>query len=1125
MKIFLLIPKPWYTIMKITLSQFFIAILLTSLSYANSGKAQGMLQKPVTLVVNNSSLSTVLKQLEKQAGVKFVYSKSLVKIDKTVSVNAAQQPLNEVLDHVLDGSGIAYEIVNDRIVLTQVKTAESEQLIIDQAFPVSGNVVDETGAPLPGVTVRLNNSTQGTTTDANGAFTLNVNGETDVLSFSFIGYETQTVTVGANRTFNIQLKTGQAKALQEVVVVGYGTSRRETLSTSVSSVKGDVIRERPTSIDIAQSLQGRAPGVNVMINSGKPGGAPAVKIRGLGSIYTSSDPLWVVDGFVGVDPRTIDPNIVESMDILKDAAATAIYGARGSNGVIIVTTRKGKTGESRITFNNTLSFGSVMHKPDLLNATERLKVFEAQYNYNPNDALVAPHLPNGENFAHKADLFNADGSPKYNTDWIDESTRLAVSNNHSLSFIGGTDKLKVTANLNYRNNEGVLLNSYEKRVSGFLKLSWNVKPWLDIDAEINSGGSQGNNVDLDPMGSTAIRKMYEFLPFLPVTYPDGTYSHMGDYPRSENSENPVRLFNEIQNTVGSTYSTANFVGKFHLTKDLDLVTQLGGFTQSLYDFYYAGRELVSVSAPLGRARRRHDNLGRWTNENYLDYKHLFGKHNLNVTAGVSWYYQRSTYTSAQATNFFDDFYSYNNIGAGSDRPTVASDWLQEQTNSFYGRVQYSYDDRYLATASYRVDGASQVAEGQKYGSFPSFSLGWNVHNESFFKEGSLANTINQLKIRGSWGITGNALLPTFASLPLIGTAQYPFGNTPVTVTTPQSLGNPILGWEEAVQYNIGFELGLFKNRLNVVFDYYNKENRDLLLRKTLPYETGYPPAYDNIGQIRNRGIEVAVTSVNITSKDFSWNTTATFTMNRSKVLKLNGAPIFDTWAGWIAEGRPLNEFYGYVRQGVWGTNEAAEAAKYGKLPGDTKWQDTNHNGVKDIEDRVPLGNAMPKWEASLSNRFSYKGVSLLIDLGGMYGLSLINSSRHLMQASTSNVNSYGPMLDAWTPQNQNTNIPAVRLPSDALNPSEVADSYAVEDASFIRVRNIGLSYTTSAPWLKKVLLNSLTIGANVENAFLWTKYSGFDPEYTSLDSKLNQGVDIYQYPKPRVISFSLNASF
>ncbi|RYZ95249.1 MAG: SusC/RagA family TonB-linked outer membrane protein, partial [Sphingobacteriaceae bacterium] len=584
----------------------------------------------------------------------------------------------------------------------------------------------------------------------------------------------------------------------------------------------------------------------------------------------------------------------------------------------------------------------------------------------------------------------------------------------------------------------------------------------------------------------------------------------------------VKLLNEIKSTFGRTYSIANFTANFHLTKDLDLVTQLGGQTESTYDFYYAGKDVLGVSQSVsGRARRRHDNIGRWTNENYLAYKHDFGKHNLQLTAGASWYYQRSTMTSVQTENFFDDYYTYNNIGAGATVIPPQSLYRQEQTMSYYGRLQYNYDSRYLFTASYRNDGASQPAIGQKRGNFPSFSVGWNLHNESFYKESSLADVISTVKFRGSWGVTGNALLPAYASWQLVGSQSSPFG----VVTTPISLGNNVLAWEEAVQTNIGADLSLLNNRINITFDWYNKVNRNLLLLKELTAESGYPNAYQNIGKIRNRGIEIGVTTVNIDNKDLRWTTSANFTMNRSKVLKLNGAPIFGTWAGWIAEGRPLNEFYGYVRQGVWSEAEKAQAESYGREPGDTKWQDTNGNGVKDIDDRVPLGNAMPSWEASINNRISYKGFSFLLDVGGMKGLSLINTARHLMQNSATSVNSFGDILNAWTPDNQNTIIPAVRTAQDRGNPSEVADSYAVEDASFIRVRNIGLSYTTRVPWLQKLLLKSLTIGANVENAFLWTKYSGFDPEYSSLDAKLDQGVDIYQYPKPRVISFTLNATF
>ncbi|RYZ96673.1 MAG: SusC/RagA family TonB-linked outer membrane protein, partial [Sphingobacteriaceae bacterium] len=731
MKFFLHIPKPWCTLMKITLGQVFIAIVLTGLSYANTGKAQAVLIQPVTITINKASLNSALKKLEKNADIKFVYSKSIIKTDKQVSVDAQQESLESVLNKLLTQNGIGYEVINDRIVLTRATAPADAENVAEVAFTVTGKVVDEKGSPLPGVTIRLNSTNRGATTDVDGAFTISVDADTDVLTFSFIGYDNKTVTVGANRTLNVQLQVSKANSLQEVTVIGYGTSRRSNLATAVGTVKGDAINERPTTSNVLQGLAGKVSGVNIMTNSGKPGGAPAIKIRGNGSITTSNDPLYVIDGIVGADITTIDPNIVESIDVLKDAASSAIYGSRGANGVVIVTTRKGKTGATDIAFNNTVSFGSLQHKLDLLDAKGQLELIRRQYAYS---GAIAPNMPGGADFPRKSELFNADGSPKFNTDWQDEATRQAISNTHTLSFSGGKEGLNVLANIAYRNQQGILLNSNNKQLIGFINLGWDVKPWLHLDFRLNTGASQAKDVSADGLGLSGIRELYEFSPLLPVQYADGKFSRKGDFPGLEQSENPTKLFNDIKNTNGRTFSLANFNATFHISSKLDFVTTFSGQTNAGYNFYYGGNSVYNISETQGGvARRNHTNQGQWTTENYFSYKNSFGKHNLELLGGASWYYTATTSTTAETQRYFDDFYSFNNLGIGEVNIQPSSGFIERQINSYYARANYNFDNRYILGASFRVDGASNFGANHKYGRFPSFSAGWNISNESFFE--------------------------------------------------------------------------------------------------------------------------------------------------------------------------------------------------------------------------------------------------------------------------------------------------------------------------------------------------------------------------------------------------------
>ena len=611
---------------------------------------------------------------------------------------------------------------------------------------VSGTVNSGEGEPLPGVNILVKGTVIGTVTDLDGEYSISVPDQGATLIFSYIGYTTKEAVVEGRSVLNITLEE-DVKGLSEFVVVGYGTMDRANITTAISTVNSKELLERPTAINLGQALAGKVAGVNVMTNSGKPGGAPAIKIRGVGSINTSSTPLYVIDGIVGADPTIIDPNIVESINILKDASSAAIYGARGANGVVVITTKKGKVGASEIAYNSSITFGTLQREVDLLDAAGAAEMFRRQYDYpyrtNPDIPRPAPHMPGGTDFPMKSDLFNPDGSPIYNTNWQKESTRLAVSHNHSLTFSGGKEDLSVMGNISYRNNEGIMLNSYDKRLNAYINLNWQIKPWFHLQGSLNTGANQGNNVDLNPLSSTALRKMYEMLPFLPVQYPDGTYSRQGDYLGAEDSENPVRLLNEIENVVGRTYSLANIVGTFQLSRSLELVTTLGAQTTAGYDFYYAGRTLRGVSEnQVGQARRSHSNAANWTNENYLNYRAIFGDHQLDVTGGVSWYFNRATSTLAAAHNFFDDYYGFNSLQAGSNPRPPSSTPLGNQWNSVFSRVNYHFDNRFMVGASFRVDGSSRFGANNKYGQFPSFSAGWNISNERFFD--NIRGTINNL---------------------------------------------------------------------------------------------------------------------------------------------------------------------------------------------------------------------------------------------------------------------------------------------------------------------------------------------------------------------------------------------
>jgi TonB-linked SusC/RagA family outer membrane protein len=980
-------------------------------------------------------------------------------------------------------------------------------------------VVDEKGLPLPGATVRIKDQPGATVTDINGHFALEVPDLNSVIVISFTGYDPKEVKASETE-IKIQLLPN-SKSLSEVVVVGYGTSKKANLTTAISSIKGDAIAERPTTISITQGLAGKAAGVNVMTNSGKPGGNPAVKIRGTGSINSSNTPLYVIDGVVGADPNSIDPNIVASVDIYKDAGATAIYGSRGANGVIVITTKTGKKNTSDIAFSNTVSFGSLQRKVQLLDAEGALELLKREYEYVPG--RLAPHLDPTNNFTRKQELFNADGTPKYHTDWQDEATQLAVSHQHSLTFSGGKDDFTILANFSYKNNEGIMLNSYAKQLNGYINIGWDVKPWLNIKASLNAGGYQSNNVDINTFGLNAVREMYEFLPFLPVQYADGTYSRKGDYPGEEDSENPVKLLNSVKDVTGRMTTLGNFVGTFHLTKNLNFVTSFSGQLGSNYENYFSGNDVFGVSQQQGGVAQRTNILNSvWSNEDYFSYDNTFKKHHINAVLGASWYDYITSMTKAGSENFFDNTFSYYNLGAGTVIETPGSSQIENQLNSFYARVNYDFDGKYLFGASFRADGSSKFRGGNLYGYFPAFNAGWRVSKEKFFEP--LLSVISDFKLRGSFGLVGNQEIGNYPTISLYNSTQSIFNQQKTSAVVLSTFGNPDLKWEKAQQLDLGFDMSFLNGRIELGADYYNKVTKDLIYFVQQPATTGYGGAYKNLGAIRNSGFELSLNTQNIISTNFKWSSAFNFSLNRSKVLDINNDIIYP-WGGRIVEGGPLNEFYGYVRQGVWTEAEAAEAAKFGRKPGDLRYADLNNNGVKDAGDRTNLGNAMPKWEANFTNTITYKNLSLYIDLEGMYGNKLLNLTRFIMTGPTININSYKEILGAYTPTNQNSQNAQVRLPTDSFSDNEVADSYYVEDGSFLRVRNIALTYRFKKDLLQKIKLTNLSLGVNVENAFLFTKYKGYDPEATSFDASLNQGVDVYQYPKPRTISINLNANF
>lgn len=1080
-------------------------------------QAYDLKAQKLTLNVSQLPLENVLKEISRQTAYDFLYNAQQLKNNAVpVSINGSNIPLDEMLVRIFEKQPRLGYVIDQKTVVIKPKkeAAQPTEPAIVQQRTVSGRVTDETGTPLTGVSILVKGSGRGTSTSEAGAYSIDVGESDQTLVFSYIGYAEQEVPIAGKSEANVVLQA-QSSDLEEVVVVGYGTMLKQNLSTAVSTIDASKLTERPTTSNVLQGMAGKIPGVSISLNSGAPGGSPAIKIRGTGSLNSDNEPLYVVDGVVGVNPDVVDPNVIKSIDVLKDATSSAIYGSRGANGVVVITTKEGRKNGTTISYNTAVSAATLAREVDVLDAYESLEVFKRAYEYAPG--RIAPHLDPNNDFARKDDLFNPDGTPKYNTNWQKVTTRTAMPHQHSLTFSGGTDKLTVAANVSYRDNQGIMRNTYEKQLNGFVNLNWDVKEWFHLQAVVNLGSNNGRNSE-----NSISRYMLEYLPFLPVRYPDGTYSRKGDYPGAEDAENPVKILDQRESYEKKQYNLTNLIGTFKISPKLKLTTSFSKQEGADMTSFYAPSTLWGYgSTQNGRAERGHAVYSSWTNEDYLTYDDQWGNHNLNVVGGVSWYYDQSTFSNVGTENFFDDFFKYYNLGVGTVRSVAGSGYDDSKMNSYYARANYNYDNRYILGASFRYDGSSRFGANNKYGFFPSFSAAWLLSNEEFFS--SIKSNVENLKLRMSYGIVGNAGIGNYSTMARYGNSLLPFNKDLHTVVTLQEMSNPDLKWERANQFDAGLDVSMFNGRIEFVADFYNKITSDLLYRLQLPSTTGYESSMTNLGKIRNRGLELGLTTRNIQTPDFLWTTSVNYSMNRSMVIDIDGN-IIGKWGGRIVEGRPLNQFYGYVRLGTWGADEAAEAAKYNKKPGDLKYLDRNGNGQKDGDDQDFLGSGTPKFEMNLANNISYKGFTFLFDLHALYGNQVINFTRQLMENRVTFSNSYGGILEnAWTPDHQNAMVASLRLPGDGYEND--VDSHSAEPGSFLRVRNVGLRYDFENNILNRWRIQTLSLGLNVENALLFTKYSGGDPEVTSYDPVFEQGVDFYTYPKPRTYSFTLGVSF
>jgi TonB-linked SusC/RagA family outer membrane protein len=1000
-----------------------------------------------------------------------------------------------------------------------------------QTSLLKGKVIEQvTQEPVPGALVIIKGTQRGTVTENDGTFSIEAN-NSETLVISFIGYTTKEVQIeNTSRMMNISLEVDEAE-LDEIVVIGYGTQKKSDLTGAVGSVGEKALSERP-SASLSQNLSGRIQGVNVSVNSGRPGGRANIRIRGNTSVSIANDPLYVIDGVIlhsaglanGSSPIDyINPNDIASIEVLKDASATAIYGARGANGVILVSTKRGSKTGGTITYDGNFSIGTLPKKIPLLNSAEFLAAEDLAYQnaqkYDPkgwkNGIYKDPKLKRTN-----PNLFDGNGKPLYDTDWQDESFQQAITQNHQLSLTGGNQDDSFGAYLGYRNEDGLMKESWMKRFSGRFVFDSKIKSWVKVGGGLSYNDQKESQVDpLGAGGIIAMRQVLEALPIIPVRYPDGSWAGNADYPGMEGGNNPLHVAKERVYLVNTQTILGNIYANFYLAKGLELRSNISTNIVNQRIDYYGGRNLNYIAKnQSGDAYVTNDRLNSWQFENYLTYIKSFNeKHAINAMVGLSWQHVDRFNSTARAQNFQDDYFKFNNLGAGANAIQPQSGSVAYGLNSYFSRLNYTLKDKYLFTLTGRVDGSSKFGESNRFAFFPSAAFAWRASDEDFLKNSAI---ISNLKFRSSYGMTGNSEITAYQALAGMGNYSVIFNNQREIGIGISRLANPDLRWEKTKQIDIGAELGLFQNRVMFEIDLYRKITEDMLLSAPVPSSSGYTVVSQNVGSMENKGIEIGLNTVNFERNNFSWNTTFNYSYNKNEVIELAGGSDIFLGSTIVRKGESVGSFFGFIHEGTWNTSEESTAAQYKKRPGDIKYKDVNGDGVINDSDREVIGKGIPDGFGTFANTLTFKNFELLVDIQYTYGNDVLFRSKHSAEDRTGIANSFKTILNAWTPENQDTNIAQIRPLTAGYNTNN--DSDRVRDGSFFRGRNLMLSYNFLPQTLEKINVARMRAYVSVQNFFLATKYAGYDPEVSTSGAAFDQGVDLYAYPKPRVFMLGVS---
>lgn len=972
-----------------------------------------------------------------------------------------------------------------------------------QQITVQGVVKDQTGETVIGASVMEKGTTNGTITGIDGDFSLNMS-PNGTLVVSFVGYKTQEVQVKGQKQLQVVLSE-DAEMLDEVVVIGYGTMKKSDLTGAVSSIGNKDIKDSPVS-NLGQAIQGKISGVQI-VDAGKPGDNVSIKIRGLGSI-NNCDPLVVIDG-VPTDLGLSSLNMadVERLDVLKDASATAIYGSRGANGVVMITTKRGTEGKGKLAVSANYSFQNATNVPSLLNA--------AQYAELSNDMMVnSGRNPNPE-WANPSELGAG-------TDWMDELLRTGVMQNYTVSYSGGNEKSHYYVSGGFLDQSGIVKSVNYRRFTFQSNSDAQVLKWLKFSNNITF------SADTKKSGSYNIGDALKALPIYPVKNEDGSWSGPDGnsewYGSTRNPIGPTEL-NKSQ-TDGYNF-LANLTAELTFTKWLKFKSAFGYDAKFWFIDNFTPKYNWKPTPTEETSRYKSDNKSfTYLWDNYFLFDHTFAeKHRVGLMAGMSAQWNTNDYLNAQKNVFmFDNVHEMDN---GEEMYAIGGNETEWALLSYMARVNYSYEDRYLLTATIRRDGSSRFGKKHRWGTFPSVSVAWRASQEKWFPKNDY---INDLKVRAGYGVTGSqASVGNYSYLASYNTSVYPFGISSgnQTALVSSTLANPYIHWEEVAQTNIGFDASLFNSRVMFSFDAYLKETRDMLVKASIPITSGFEDTtttYTNAGKVRNQGIEMSLHTINLTG-ELGWETNLTATYNKNKIKDLNSdVPYYinqinNSYVTMLAKDYPINVFYGYVTDGIFQNQSEVNthAVQPGAEPGDIRFRDLNNDGVINDSDRTVIGNPNPSWLFSMNNSLSYKGFELSVFLQGIAGNKIYNANNIDNTGMAAAYNQTTDVLKRWQGEGTSNSMPRAVF-GDPNQNTRVSDRF-VENGSYLRLKNITLSYTFPKQWLQKAQIENARLSLSCENVATITGYSGFDPEVGI------NGIDQNRYPISRTFSLGLNFNF